>query len=193
MALVSLAVVGKRNEPLYIREYTSESIVYPAGDGLAEIGLTLEGLMSIDGDDMNVAPGTESCSLRHQFILHSALDRLEELTAGNRWRAPGSVGSDAMWVGMLCPVDELKVYGYLTTTKIKFLVAVEDIFPPDQKQQLHARENEIKSLFANIHTLYVEYMLNPFTNIESSIESRRFEEGVKSFVDAFNSSGLSVA
>eukprot|EP00957_Ditylum_brightwellii_P168112 12798386-Ditylum_brightwellii.AAC.1 len=67
--------------------------------------------MSIDGDDMNVAPGTESCSLRHQFILHSALDRLEELTAGNRWRAPGSVGSDAMWVGMLCPVDELKVYG----------------------------------------------------------------------------------
>uniref|UniRef100_A0A7S2DWP0 Trafficking protein particle complex subunit 2-like protein n=1 Tax=Helicotheca tamesis TaxID=374047 RepID=A0A7S2DWP0_9STRA len=188
MALVSLAVIGKKNEPLYLREFASEASVFPAGDGLSSIGAALGELASPENDVADV-----KCSLRHQFIMHAALDRLEELTAGNRWRAPGAAGSDAMWIGMLCPVEELRVYGYIITTKIKFLIAIEDIFPPDQKQKQQARENEVKSLFANIHSLYVEHMLNPFSNIESTIESRKFDEGVKSFVDAFNSSGLVVA
>ena len=33
---------------------------------------------------------------------------------------------DANFVGLLCPVEDFRVYGYVTATKIKFIVVVED-------------------------------------------------------------------
>mmetsp|Transcript_60331 Transcript_60331/g.89494 ORF Transcript_60331/g.89494 Transcript_60331/m.89494 type:complete len:112 (-) Transcript_60331:862-1197(-) len=56
----------------------------------------------------------ESSSLKHQFMIHAALDRFEEITLagdGRGWRTPGSIGANAMWIGLLCPIEELCIYG----------------------------------------------------------------------------------
>jgi hypothetical protein len=61
---------------------------------------------------------SHSMSLTNQLVLHASLDRFEEMTAstnngGVRWRTPGSSGgSNAMWMGRLCEVEERwNVYG----------------------------------------------------------------------------------
>eukprot|EP00591_Stephanopyxis_turris_P013341 CAMPEP_0195520848 /NCGR_PEP_ID=MMETSP0794_2-20130614/17581_1 /TAXON_ID=515487 /ORGANISM="Stephanopyxis turris, Strain CCMP 815" /LENGTH=191 /DNA_ID=CAMNT_0040650283 /DNA_START=42 /DNA_END=617 /DNA_ORIENTATION=- len=189
MALVTLALVGKDNEPMYMRDFGK---IEETGDDRSD---------SADDDpfgffstnEKNRKGSMKESTLRNQFIVHSALDRFEELTgptSGNRWRTPGATGSDAMWVGLLCPIEDLRVYGYLTNTNIKILAVLEDTFEPGQQQQ--ARESTLKTLLANVHVLFVEYILNPFTNIKKSrIVSARFDEGVCNFVSAFN--GVSTA
>ena len=108
MAALSLAIVGKNNEPLYMKEFRNDSV----GDIVHEeewFGLSL-GLEGADG----VQSHGFDCSIRHQFIFHAALDRFEQLAGpspGLGWRKPGTSGTDAMFVGLLCPVEEMRVYG----------------------------------------------------------------------------------
>mmetsp|Transcript_18578 Transcript_18578/g.53565 ORF Transcript_18578/g.53565 Transcript_18578/m.53565 type:complete len:114 (-) Transcript_18578:626-967(-) len=112
MALVSLAVVGRENEPLYLRDF-HQGMPSKEGGAVAMETRPPEddpfGFFTKSESHVN-----ESCSLRHQFIIHAALDRFEEITgplSGNRWRTPGATGSNAMWVGLLCPIEEVRVYG----------------------------------------------------------------------------------
>jgi hypothetical protein len=135
MAAVSLAVIGKNNEPLYIREFnasddTSRSSLSPPSvvvghvdDDAALFGLTSASMSlstSSTSSSSSLPPtiGTPKCSLRQQFILHAALDRFDQVLAGggqpngHAWRASNAaVGTDAMWVGLLCPVEDLRIYG----------------------------------------------------------------------------------
>jgi hypothetical protein len=108
MSIRSLAVVGKRNEPLYLREFSeSSSDTYSDAD--------LFGLPSLADTEANaVRSGGSKCSIRQQFILNAALDRVEELDGpppGLAWRDPGVKGADAMWLGLLSIADGLRVYG----------------------------------------------------------------------------------
>jgi len=74
-------------------------------------------------------------SLTQQLVLHASLDRFEEKMTSTRpnnnnnnniaarWRSPGAMGANAMWMGMLCEVEErLRLYGYITNTGIKFIL-----------------------------------------------------------------------
>lgn len=182
MPLVSLAIVGKDNEPLYMRDFTVGKSSSDRPESPNEI---VEKPDPFGFFTMSNNPH-ESSSMRHQFIVHAALDRFEEITgpnSGNRWRTPGSTGSDAMWVGLLCPMEELRVYGYLTNTNIKFMAVLED---EDARKQSGVSESGLKSLFASLHDLYVEYTLNPFSKIKSKIISLRFDDGVLKHVNIFN-------
>mmetsp|Transcript_22130 Transcript_22130/g.48134 ORF Transcript_22130/g.48134 Transcript_22130/m.48134 type:complete len:341 (-) Transcript_22130:402-1424(-) len=74
-------------------------------------------------------------SLTQQLVLHASLDRFEEMASRSnkggavRWRTPGSNSTNAMWMGLLCQVEERwNVYGYLTNTGIKFMILVENIY-----------------------------------------------------------------
>ena len=141
---------------------------------------------------------SDDCSLRHQFVLLSALDRFDEIVgpdgrAGRR--NPASVsGSEAMWVGLLCPVEELRVYGYLTATGVRILASVVDSFPPDEAADQRRREAELRETVAGVHGLYVERSLNPFAAVGTGtrggtsgrIVSRRFDDGVERFVGLYN-------
>ena len=142
MSLLSLAIVGKNNEPLFMKEYTSDSDDLPEAE--------LFGLkVSTGGTDGFSAKGKE-ISLKQQFILHAALDRLEELDGpppGFAWRSQDVTGTDAMWIGLLLPVEEMRVYGYMTTTKVKFMAVVDDnaVDPTSQK----VKENDVKRLMVS--------------------------------------------
>ena len=57
-------------------------------------------------------------SLTQQLVLHASLDRFEEMASRSnkggsvRWRIPGSNSANAMWMGLLCQVEERwDVYG----------------------------------------------------------------------------------
>lgn len=78
---------------------------------------------SNDGDDIL------ECSLKQQFILQTGLDRFVHLAGpppGYHWRDAGATGTDACFVGLLCPVEDFRVYGYVLTTKVKIIMVVED-------------------------------------------------------------------
>lgn len=53
-----------------------------------------------------------------------------------------------MWVGLLCPVEDLRVYGYLTNTNIKFMSVIEDSDEMGGQYQ-QAREAELRSFFVS--------------------------------------------
>mmetsp|Transcript_27457 Transcript_27457/g.38639 ORF Transcript_27457/g.38639 Transcript_27457/m.38639 type:complete len:187 (+) Transcript_27457:35-595(+) len=184
MALLCLAVLGKENEPLYLRDVTRD---FESDDE--------EKLAEEKEDYFGFASNSETTenhlALRLEFMMHASLDKLEDITGqfpGRRWRNPGVTGPDANWIGHLCPMEDTRIYGYITTTNVKFLAMIED-----SPEGIHpSREGELKSLFSTVHELYVQYTLNPFSQIKEKIKSERFDEGVNACVEKFNLSKGSV-
>lgn len=107
MSVQSLAVIGKNNEPIYIKEFLDDDDGIRQYENFPEeelFGLKLTSHRHVE------------CSIRQQFILHAALDRFDQLSGpppGCAWRDPGVAGADAMFVGLLCPVDDMRVFGKL--------------------------------------------------------------------------------
>ncbi|KAL7442548.1 hypothetical protein ACHAXM_008444 [Skeletonema potamos] len=157
-------------------------------------------------------------SLTQQLVLHASLDRFEEIMAARqnnggpaRWRSPGAMGTNAMWMGMLCEVEErLRLYGYITNTGIKFILLLEIIHMNEDGSRcldgspsssyaslsvssLPSRETELKNMFAQLHDLYVRYTMNPFTKLRGPIKSRVFDQGIDEIARSFNSSAIEQA
>ncbi|XJO70625.1 hypothetical protein BDV3_000272 [Batrachochytrium dendrobatidis] len=116
--ITGLAVIGKNNNPLYIRNFTNQP------------------------------------SLKYHFLAHTSCDVLEEKVA------PGSKNFD-LYLGLLYIMEDLSVYGYMTNTRIKFvlMVTVADTAIKDQ---------DIKGIFRKIHSAYVDLQLDPFWDPETS-------------------------
>jgi len=162
-----------------------------------------------------------SMSLTQQLVLHASLDRFEETTVrsgsnAGRWRMPGASGPNAMWMGLLCEVEERwNVYGYLTNTGIKFMIIVENVLVDEEgiRQNEHAssslssstssfvdpipsssnREADLKHIFSHLHELYVRYTLNPFSKLRSPIQSRVFDQGILEMARSFNEKAVKTA
>jgi hypothetical protein len=180
MAVVSLAIVGKNNQPLYVREFVEE--VDNISDEFVLFGISAPAPLSLPSS----SNGT--CSLKQEFLLLSALDRFEELAGpppGYGWR--NQPGADGMFMGLLAPVNELRIYGYCSTTNIKFFLVVEDEALSGRHQG--NADEDIKNLLKNIHKLYVEDILNPFKRLDDlMIVSTVFDRKVQKIVSAFNQS-----
>jgi Sedlin, N-terminal conserved region len=125
MAAAALAILGKSNEPLYVREFLDEGagasrvsdeelFALPRPPVPHDVG----GVVARKDRPRETTTATNEgggvdCSIQLQFVLHAALDRFDELagSSGYAWRAPGDTGTDAMFVGLLKPVDNFRVYG----------------------------------------------------------------------------------
>ncbi|KAH9251242.1 hypothetical protein BASA81_010938 [Batrachochytrium salamandrivorans] len=77
----ALAVIGKNNNPLYVRNVTTQP------------------------------------DLRFHFLAHTSCDVLEERVV------PGSKSFD-LYLGLLYIMEDLAVFGYMTNTRIKFVLMV---------------------------------------------------------------------
>jgi hypothetical protein len=175
MSLISVAVLSKDNRPLYLKEFNgssgSASIEGSSRSGdssddlfdLAREASTLS--VSSTSTSTSNAGGAwstgplnagigQSCSIDQQFLLHAALDRLEQLTEpkgqGAAWRfgRPNQLGHEAMWVGLVGHVDDVRLYAYVTTTKVKIIVACEDTFL-GQAEQGRAHDVALKNLMVS--------------------------------------------
>mmetsp|Transcript_7790 Transcript_7790/g.16584 ORF Transcript_7790/g.16584 Transcript_7790/m.16584 type:complete len:192 (-) Transcript_7790:194-769(-) len=189
MSLSALAIVGRHRTPFYMRDFTIDA------DNLSSFGIYGQGGLSeaeFFGDHFGIADDeaiekTSSawpCNLHHQFLLQAACDQLEEALREGRWRPNGS-GADACWVGSVMTSDNYKAFAYVTTN-VRYISLIEDEIASDNPQVLKSHDNDLKNLFANIHRLYTDHLLNPFASPNSKITSKRFDLGVIHLADKFN-------
>lgn len=158
--LAALAVIGKNNDPLFLRIYQE--------------GFCIDGL--------NIDPDADDYSqlLRYHYLFYCSLDLVEE-----RHRKPGAGMNNSktqvsMYLGYLCSIEEFNVYGYVNNTHTKFIVAVK------QREDSNTTQPELPSFCKSIHRLYVNQMQNPFALLDKPIRSEKFEAKVDKIVSQFN-------
>jgi hypothetical protein len=77
---------------------------------------------------------------------------------------------------MLFPIVELRVFGYLTNSRIKVLAVLDDE---------EVKEAEMRAFFRRLHTLYADTISNPFHTPGTELsESSSFQRQVERIVEA---------
>ena len=149
MTIAAIAVLGKDNNPLYIRAFGGK-------------------------DD---APLPQDEQLRFHLIMHTALDYVEEKVGAQRQTMAASAATSTkldMYLGMLYPIEQYRVYGHLTNSRIKLIAVLDDEDP---------KEGEIRALFRRLHSLYVDTVSNPFHTADSDLYgSTSFQRQVERIV-----------
>jgi len=100
----------------------------------------------------------ESATHLSQFIIHSALDIVDEIV----WK------NSAMYFKNVDKFTNSNISAFVTAGHIKFML-------------LHEKKDEdgIKNFFAEVYELYLKILLNPFYNVNTPITSNQFDERVK--------------
>jgi len=174
---VCVCVIGKDNGPIYMKSRSR-------GDGLTKSTVAPEqGLRGI----------LANSELQYNFIVSSALDIIEERVLagsasggfkGNPGASGGpsqqvvdgqTLGTRELYLGALTAREEYKVYGYMTNTKIKFVIVIEETSIP-------LRENDIRTMFRKLHGAFCDLMSNPFYLPGAEIKSKRFDAVVTSIM-----------
>jgi hypothetical protein len=207
MAAIALAIFGKNNSSIYLREFISDtggdSIESPNNSGNdydndEGVLFGMEPLSASTSTSTSISISTSTstsndnscCSVRHRFVLHSALDRLEQLTTNPDGTMKKKIAinnaKNNNFLGLLLPIEETRVYGYITNTQIKFILIVED----DDNIDV-----EIQRLFNDIHESYIQDIMNPFreqcavkTNIATTTCSNQFDDRIQKHIANFNQS-----
>ncbi|KAF7282066.1 hypothetical protein GWI33_003307 [Rhynchophorus ferrugineus] len=107
--------------------------------------------------------------LNFQYKVLSSLDIIEEKLS------PGIKPNTEMYLGILYSLENWKIYGYVTNTKIKFIIVVDS-------SNLTLRDNEIRSMFRKIHAEYADMVSNPFYIPGEPITSKTFTCSIKNII-----------
>ncbi|XP_075521019.1 uncharacterized protein LOC142554215 isoform X2 [Primulina tabacum] len=83
------------------------------------------------------------------------------------------------FLGLLYPTENYKVYGYLTNTKVKFILVTTD---------LDVCDADVRNFFRRFHTAYFDVVSNPFHVPGKKITSKIFAERVSTIVKSFGTS-----
>lgn len=89
-------------------------------------------------------------------------------------RNPGEVPE--LYLGLLYPTEEYRVYGYISNTHIKFVLVLDEAAP---------REDDLKRLFKRLHHLFVDVTSNPLYTHGLPITSRKFDEGTLAILKSY--------
>ncbi|RHZ70847.1 hypothetical protein Glove_265g11 [Diversispora epigaea] len=106
--------------------------------------------------------------LKYHYIAHTSIDVIEErISAG-----PESADT---YLGLLYAMEDLAVYGYLTNTRVKFVVVLSVL-------DAVIKNADMKNIFRKIHTAYINQVCNPFYNLDGkkSIVSKKFIAAIDS-------------
>lgn len=117
-------------------------------------------------------------ALKLHHIVHCSLDVVDERVNNPKKSGPTL---NETFLGLLYPTENYKVYGYLTNTKVKFILVTTD---------LDVRDADVRNFFRRFHSAYVDAVSNPFHVPGKKITSRTFAERVSTIVKSF---GLSSA
>ncbi|KAH3774055.1 trafficking protein particle complex subunit 2-like protein [Dreissena polymorpha] len=119
-----------------------------------------------------IKASTADNELKFYYTVHSSLDVIEE-----KINSAGKNANDQreLYLGLLYPTEDYKVYGYVTNTKIKFVIVVES-------SNTTLRDTEIRSMFRKLHQGYVDMLCNPFYIPGESVSSKSFSETVISMM-----------
>ncbi|CAI0468829.1 unnamed protein product [Linum tenue] len=99
-------------------------------------------------------------ALKLHHIVHCSLDVVDERVNNPKKSGP--------------TLNE--TYGYLTNTKVKFILVTTD---------LDVRDVDVRNFFRRFHAAYVDAVSNPFHVPGKKITSRTFAERVSNIVKSF--------
>nr|KAF6318992.1 trafficking protein particle complex 2 like [Pipistrellus kuhlii] len=105
--------------------------------------------------------------LKFHYMVHTSLDVVDEKISA---MGKALVDQRELYLGLLYPTEDYKVYGYVTNSKVKFVMVVDS-------SNTALRDNEIRSMFRKLHNSYTDVMCNPFYNPGDRIQSRQRVEG----------------
>ncbi|XP_077839684.1 trafficking protein particle complex subunit 2-like protein isoform X43 [Macaca mulatta] len=94
-------------------------------------------------------------------MVHTSLDVVDEKISA---MGKALVDQRELYLGLLYPTEDYKVYGYVTNSKVKFVMVVDS-------SNTALRDNEIRSMFRKLHNSYTDVMCNPFYNPGDRIQS----------------------
>ena len=98
------------------------------------------------------------------------------MQASNPNPAAATSSKHESYLGLLYPIEELRVYGCLTNSRVK-LIAVLD--------EEDVKDAEMKALFRRLHALYVDTVSNPFHQPDSELYGcASFDRQVERIVEA---------
>uniref|UniRef100_H2Z8Y2 Trafficking protein particle complex subunit 2-like protein n=1 Tax=Ciona savignyi TaxID=51511 RepID=H2Z8Y2_CIOSA len=114
--------------------------------------------------------------LKFHFTVHTSLDVVEEKIAGTgKSTSTGAPDMREFYLGQLYPSEDYRIYGYVTNTKVKFVMVVE-------ASCTHIRDNDVRSMFRRLHNAYTAVVCNPFYTLGSNITSKSFEKVVENMI-----------
>ena len=129
-----------------------------------------------------------SKELSFHYVVHTSIDVIEEKcnisnTPGVAKTSAGGVTTNTgvleqardLYLGILYSTEAHKVYGFVTNTKIKFIVIIDS-------SNTSLRVNEIRQMFRKLHIAYTNLLSNPFYIPGTSIESKKFSSIVESLM-----------
>uniref|UniRef100_A0A8C5T388 Trafficking protein particle complex subunit 2-like protein n=1 Tax=Malurus cyaneus samueli TaxID=2593467 RepID=A0A8C5T388_9PASS len=89
--------------------------------------------------------------LKFHYTVHTSLDVVDEKISA---MGKALVDQRELYLGLLYPTEDYKVYGYVTNSKVKFVMVVDS-------SNTALRDNEIRSMFRKLHNSYTDIMCNP--------------------------------
>ena len=126
----------------------------------------------------SAASGSDE-ELALQLAVFSALDAIDERVPERRVPPPPPgtalppVGS---FLNLLLPVEDHKVFGYLTATSVRIIVIVKDVL---------LREDRVRELFVRLHAAYADAIASPFASVgDAPITSPSFASAIDTVVAA---------
>ncbi|KAL5289333.1 TRAPPC2L family protein [Megaselia abdita] len=108
-----------------------------------------------------------------QYRVHAALDVIEEKCSSS---TKMNIESKELYLGLLYSTDNQKIYGYITNTKVKFIVVVDS-------GNVALKESEIRTMFRNLHILYTDAICNPLFSPGEPITSKKFDKCVRNILE----------
>lgn len=206
--LVGLAVIGKRNEPLYMCDCTRlqpQSGDTPSSDNNEE---------TQDEDPFGfvqasqLGPLHQSLPVQHQFLLHAAMDRLEEMidTVSTRSSSSGSSATTStagshMQDGKIPSGMAVRKVAAKPTWGVHWLGMLESfgdsyrvyghITATNIKffalTQGNADPRKVRDFLNQVHSNYIAFVMNPFCPVRelNVINSRKFDEEMRKAVHQY--------
>lgn len=197
MSLLGLAIIGKKNEPLYLcdcakilrlkgfqphphspREGDDEDNNDDDAKASDKNGPSCPNDDPFGFLEQQKEQGS-SLSPEHSLWMHSALDYVEEAIETTAAGLPVPKGRTGAWLGELVALPEASIYGHITATRVKFLVMV-------QRDEGTVKVQDVRGLLASIHEHYVDYMMNPFNDMRA-LHSKTFDTVIEREVRDYES------
>ncbi|KAJ0969883.1 hypothetical protein J5N97_022776 [Dioscorea zingiberensis] len=113
--------------------------------------------------------------LKLHHIVHCSLDVIDERVNNPKKSWPTL---NETFLGLLYPSENYKVYGYLTNTKVKFILVTID---------MEVKDADMRNFFRRFHAAFVDAVSNPFHVPGKKITSRSFASRVSAIVKSFGS------
>lgn len=100
-------------------------------------------------------------------------------------------GKSDQYIGFLFPTDEGKVFGYVTCTKIKFIIIIDDGVPSGSggssggagaggsSGHQEVKDSTIRVLFKKIHEEYTNIVSNPFYVPNQKMTSKMIDKKIE--------------